>query len=172
MPAVAVRDRAIALYVLVAVSYGLDARTALAWLEKHDLTRGLAAGELTHLQGDHVAPAYRDAVEALWALCWTLSLVSDLNWGAACRDDFVHIFPDPRRDEDPAGFCPEPQLLPLGEILQAVDVGYLLHNCHVEARLTGSEPPTSVDETVLRNRRRALEWVLGGQPWHEIELDT
>ena len=71
----------------------------------------------------------------------------------------------------PAAFIASAALRPFEEIYRQADLHYRLHWAARNARLTGAEFP--VTEGFIRERRKALDWVIGVEPdWDEIPSDT
>ena len=86
-----------------------------------------------------------------------------------CDDDLASKFPKPFTD--PTEFIKSAQLRPFSEIYQQADIHYRLHWAARNAGLSGSSFPVS--ESLIRERRRALDWVIGVEAdWDEMPSDT
>jgi hypothetical protein len=108
------------------------------------------------------------ALEAVFALQWSLGLVSDLPWPTALCDmqDTVDIM-------KATTTCDNLTLRPLSDLLDQMDVHYRLHWACRESMLHGDEPPGELNESVILERRRALEWlVYPDRPWDDVDLST
>ena len=170
-------DRALALNAVIAASYGLPRADAAAWLRRQGLEGALSAGEVAYLEtGDEAARArIRFEVEAVQALVWCSEHVDALDFRMPCDDALVALFPDLGGDgrDSPAPFRRAAVARPVGEVLAAADLAYLLDWLHVQARLDRRPPPAGVvGHDVVEHRRRALDWTLWPQPWDEVSLDT
>jgi hypothetical protein len=73
----------------------------------------------------------------------------------------------------PDGFARDAKLRPLREILDQADLYYRLHWAVIELRLKGKKP-AHADEGIIRERHRALNWLIGymGQAWDDVSTDT
>jgi hypothetical protein len=58
------------------------------------------------------------------------------------------------------------------EVLEKSDLAYCLHWGAREASLSAKQIAGAVPESVIRERRRALEWLIGDDDWYEVALDT
>ena len=73
----------------------------------------------------------------------------------------------------PATFVTEAKRRPPEEILDAADLYYRLHWAAIELRINGKESQL-LDEGVIRERHRALNWLIGylNQEWDDVTTDT
>ena len=120
---------------------------------------------------DHTEQEKIDAqwlVECMQSLAWCLGL-APLEHFKDCDDDLASKFPDPFTD--PTDFIASASLRPFWEIYQQADIHYRLHWAARNASLSGTEFP--VREGFLRERRRALDWVIGVETdWDGVPSDT
>lgn len=107
-------------------------------------------------------------VECMQSFAWCLGL-DTLDPLQYCADDLSSKFPAPFTD--PSNFIQTATLRPFAEIYRQADLHYRLHWAARNARVSGGEFP--VREGLLRERRRALDWVIGVEAdWDEVPLDT
>lgn len=73
----------------------------------------------------------------------------------------------------PAHFIPNARLRTPSEILDMADLYYRLHWAAIELRLKG-HTSDKIDEGVIRERHRALNWLIRyqDQSWDDIATDT
>jgi hypothetical protein len=160
-------ERALALHVVVHVAGGTDVAVAERWLHALDVRHALLADEVEYLADAADDLRVEDAArstgaEALAALLWAMGLLGDLPLeGPAARA--TTVLPGPG---EPVG----------GEVLDAPRrTEAELHAAHdlaagmawalrADPDLEVGAAPGSLDPYVVRQRLRALRWVLG-DPW-------
>jgi len=169
-------DRLLCLNAVVACSHGCPKRDAQRWMTEHHLTSALTDSEQAFLSEEltteQVRAEFQDQVEALWALAWGLKLVRKLNFAKECSDKLVKLLPDPRVNTPLNEFRERCTLRSASELVQATDLAYCLHWSIRQASLTGQPPPGRVPPTVVVERRRSLEWLIGEDNWDDLSLDT
>jgi hypothetical protein len=157
---------------LAASAYGLDRRKALAWLEREGSLEILTSTEREFLGGRQMNPTpFIEQIEGMWALCWSLKVVPDLDFAKPCSGDFVKMLPDLKKDEAGAAYRRNASLRDSEEVVAKCDVAYCLHWAVVHAGLTG-KLKKAIKPYVIVERRRALEWLLSDETWDEAPLDT
>ena len=106
-------------------------------------------------------------VEAIQALAWSLGLV-EMDHRRLADDDLSQRL---KFQQDPKALIACATLRPIQEIQQQCDRLYRLHWYARNSRLVGKE--TIISESVVRERRRALDWTYGVEPdWDEVPGDT
>src|SRR5688572_30228081 len=65
--------RALILNCIIAVSYGFDKKKALNWLNNEHLMDQLTKDEIIFLDSRHIHTTFKQKVESLWALVWSLN---------------------------------------------------------------------------------------------------
>ena len=106
-------------------------------------------------------------VEGAQVLAWALKL-ADLDHTRGCDDDLVSRLP---AEGEETKFFEAATLRPLVEIQEQADLAYRMHWCAVSSRFSGNAG--ELNESIVRERRRALDWVYGvDEDWDEIPLDT
>ena len=168
-------DRLLCLYAIVACSYGFPKEKAKKWLAREGLDGFLSKSEEAYLKvsskggGD---PLKQWQVESLWALAWCVRYHSSLDFSDSCSDGFIQMLPDIAKDAATGSFRAGLQLRDKAEIVAKADLAYCLHWAVHEAEVTGQKAPGKVPGNVVVERRRALEWMIGQDPWDEVSLDT
>lgn len=111
--------------------------------------------------------------ECCWALFWALGLVEDIRDASAICDceRAIHLVADAK---DMAGFQAQCRLRSTDEILDMLDLYYRYHwACVQHKHIDPSCPVGSLNEEVVYERRRGLEWLISEEDdWHDISLDT
>jgi hypothetical protein len=119
----------------------------------------------------------QDALQFSWryecvhVLLWALGFVPELNP--------AHVVADVAQEAAllatlrPAGLAQQAKLRPPGELLDQADLYYRLDWAATQLRLKG-EPHDKINGSVIRERRRALEWLIGprDRAWDDVRLDT
>jgi len=167
--------RLLCVYAAVACSYGYPKDKALAWLSREDAFEHLADSEREYLN----ASANRNSnakwqwqVEALWAMAWSLGCQSSLDFSDSCSDSFIQLLPDIAKDESTKDFQEKLTLRNSAELAAQADLAYCLHWAVRQAQTQNSPTPGKVPGDVIVERRRALEWLISGESWDEVSLDT
>ncbi len=166
--------RMLVLHAVVATSYGFPVARSLGWLQSNGLSGEVTAGERGFLDAsDPARKAFHQwQVEAICALSWALGLHGQLDFSGPCPDDLVHLLPDLKRDESVESLQARVALRPREEIVRAADLAYCLHWSVRDSEIKGAKIPGAVEPGVIRERRRALDWMLAPDAWDEIALDT
>jgi hypothetical protein len=120
----------------------------------------------THTEQERINATW--TVECLQSFAWCLGLAG-LEPLKHCDDDLASKFPAPFTD--PSEFIAMARLRPFDEIYRQADLHYRLHWAARNARIQGGQFP--VTEGFVRERRKALDWVIGVEPdWDEVPSDT
>jgi hypothetical protein len=168
-----IANRLFCLNAVAAVSYGFDRSQAIEWLRQEQLDSLLTKSEFRFLNhGDGDVTSYQTQVEGMWALAWALCLVPELDFWKDCDDRFVALLPNLKKHERCIEWRRRSQLRSTEDIVAALDLSYCLHWAVREAELSGKYPPAGIKAYVVVERRRALEWLLGDEPWDSVSLDT
>ena len=165
-------SRLLAMNAVAAVAYGFDRKKALAWLASEELQGELTPAERRFV-ADGAGPArpFQAQIEGMWALAWAAGLVPALDFGRACDDRFSFMLPDLKVAAPGAVLRARARLRSAEELWAACDLAYCLHAAITSRRLAGGAV-TPPNPTWVIERRRALEWLLGGDAWDEVSLDT
>jgi len=173
---VEIQNRALVLNVVINCSFRMPTGYARSWLGTHGLIDNLTREEATYLTAidggldpDSQGPRLR--VEALWLLTWSLSLTPKLDWGAYCGDEMASWLPDLRSGEDPVRFRATTAVRDEREVLDEVDAAYCLTWGCATSNLQRLPEPGRLDQYVVWERRRALEWLVGDD-WDNPDLST
>jgi len=165
-------NRVFGILSLAASAYGLDRKKALAWLEREGSLEVLTSTEREFLSGSQMNPTpFMEQIEGMWALCWSLNVVPDLDFSKPCSGDFVKLLPDLKKDGAGAAFRGKASLRDSEEVVAKCDLAYCLHWGVVHAGLTG-KLKKAIKPYVIVERRRSLEWLLSEESWDEVPLDT
>ncbi|MDN3516372.1 DUF4272 domain-containing protein [Aquisalimonas lutea] len=167
-------DRILALYTCVSSAFDFPKETALSWLRQEGLYEELSPFEREYLKSNDESERATFAwqVEALWALTWVSGHHDSLDFSDSCADDFVYIFPRIRPEDTTRKFRNVASPRRIEDVVEMLDLSYCLDWAVMDARLRGAPEPGEVPGLVVQERRRALEWVAGEDPWDEITLDT
>ncbi|MBE7478978.1 MAG: DUF4272 domain-containing protein [Polyangiaceae bacterium] len=166
-----VAARGSALGYVVGIGFGADPVELRRDLERFGLWDWVSARERGMLTE---GASRQDEIDCTWltegiqALGYCLGIV-DMDPSRHCDDDLADRFP---LGVDPQRFISAATLRPLDEIQAQVDLHYRLHWYVRQCELTGV-PPKFVDGGVIRERRRALDWVYGVEAdWDDVPCDT
>lgn len=167
-------DRLLCIFVAAGISYGFEREKARAWLRSENLFGKLTPFEREFIENDKGShPVFEFEIEAMWALAWILGLIPRLDFNKECSNRFAEMLPNVRLGESSKAFRATVELRPTLEIVAACDLAYCLHwGIRQAAISTRMDLPGKVPPFVIEERRRALDWFLGNEPWHEWPLDT
>jgi hypothetical protein len=168
-------DRLLCLYVVVACSFGFQKDKARTWLLKEDLLRSLTVDEREYIANHPVRepnPERQWGVESLWALAWCLGCHQKLDFSAVVPDEFVSMFPDIRQNAESTSFRNSLQLRSVDDVFAKTDLAYCLHWAIRQEELAGVSSGLKLPRESIIHRRRALEWMIGEEPWDEVIMDT
>jgi hypothetical protein len=167
--------RLCAISACIAVSFEFDNLRAIQWLRDNDLWNHLCHDEVLYLEGEHktnrvLENAIQLRIEAMWALCWSVGLTKELDFGDYCGSELKSLVPDIARNEATTQLLRRCKLRDVAEIIAAEDLAYCLHWGVVEAQIRGLSIP--IRGYVIIQRRHALSWILSTDDWDEVPLDT
>ncbi len=168
-------ERSLILSILLTCIYGYDKRKALKWMEKEELADKLEKVEMDFMQNrlDLESRSFiYNQVEGLWALVWALSLEPHLSYLSYCSNRLANHFPELNDAGSKAQLLAKVALRAERELVEACDFAYCLHWSYIEMKVNAEENPMPIDEFAVVERRRALEWILYGQQWYEVDLST
>ena len=165
-------DRALSISATLAAACGFDPAIAASWLHSEHLSANLTREESDVLESSrgHAKPAFFPYVESLFAFAWILGLHDRLGPGDRCPNTLVSLFPRLDAGESSVSFRQSVSQRSNIEILRHADLYYCAHWAVRELEIGGKRSP--VDETIVRNRRLSLDWVLGAGEWDAVPLDT
>lgn len=165
--------RSLALFAVVAGSYGFDKASAISWLKKEGAYSYLAESEKCFLvDGEGDSSYIQSQVEGLNAFAWSLGIVKQLEFDQICENNLIKLFPDIKNNGDSSAYRATAKIRDFELLVQACDLGYCLHWATVQAQLDGKNLPGDIGSHVIVERRRALEWMLCKDDWDELNLDT
>jgi len=171
--AVEIVERLLCLNAVAAVAHGFDTGKALTWLAREHLESKLIWTERAFLQrGQGSRCGFQLQVEAMWGRAWALGIVSELEFWRKCSSEFVALLPNLKIDESVERLTAQINPIETGEIIAARDLSYCLHWIIRDIMMRNDRLPPDLEPYTVIERRRALEWILGEEPWEELATDT
>ena len=165
--------RSLALFVVVACSYGFDKSLAIQWMEQEGLIDFLSDSERSFLNdGKGHISFFQSQVEGLNAFAWALGFVKSMPFDSTCDNCLIRRFPDIKNDKGSSEYKTQSAVRSIAQIMSACDLAYCLHWAIVNAEVNDQDLHGVVGRHVIIERRRALEWMLCTDGWDEISLDT
>lgn len=166
-------SRSLALFGVVAGSYGFDKKSAISWIMQECATDQLAETEREFLvSGEGDSAYFQSQVEGLNAFAWALGVVKSMHFDSVCDNTLIKLFPDIKNGKSSSEYRDQSQLRSIEEILSVCDLAYCLHWAVRDADVNNRDLPGCVASHVIVERRRALEWMLTTKDWDEVSLDT
>ena len=109
--------------------------------------------------------------ESYWSLCYALGLVDSIeDAGSICDTDKAISFVSKSKDfEDFKNKC---KLRDVEEILDMLDLYYRYHWATTDNRMNPDTPIGNLNDEIVVERRRGLEWLFIDKDWFDIPLDT
>lgn len=153
---------------------GVPAEATWAWIDREGLRGSLSAAELEFLSGTGYMHqlTMRMQIHSLYTLAWCTSLVSDFSVLARLPDDLATHVPSVTKSEPSGSFLSRLVLRPIDEMLVQLDAGYCLDWAYEDAYLSLKQVRGRNLGPSVRQRRKALEWLMQGCNWDEVRLDT
>jgi hypothetical protein len=166
-------DRLLCLNACAAYAVGFDRDEAHSWLKSEGLFDKLTGLELEFFTTNpHAEMIFEDRIEAMWSLAWIIGIVPKLDFTKDCSDNFVEMMPNLVTQESGQALREKARLRSTEEVAAACDLAYCLHWGIRHAAITGQKRPGRVDESVIEERRRALDWFLSlGRSGHWIHSE-
>jgi Domain of unknown function (DUF4272) len=165
--------RAIALLGVIAASYGYPKDAVKNWIVKQNCEPALSAKERAFLEsGDQFSRYFQCQPDCLLMLAWALQKIESVDFLAACPSDLVEKFPDIRNNESSKSWGEKTAMRSIKEVLGVADLLYVAHSCAVDDLAGARMTARAQIEVSLRERRRAIEWILGWGGWDNLLLDT
>ncbi|OPZ79066.1 MAG: hypothetical protein BWY78_00264 [Alphaproteobacteria bacterium ADurb.Bin438] len=146
-------------------------------LRKYDLVGNLTEREEKFFIND--IPLRNEALQLVWqyescyALLWSLGLVNTLFFpDKTCSEGSISYLLAKCNSFDE--FYQKTKLRNVNEILDEADLIYRYHWAIVDARLKRISPPAKLEEGVVLERHRALNWVINhnNEDWDNVRVDT
>ena len=165
-------DRIFAMYCTGAIAYGLDRMKASRWLRTEGCSDSLTLRDKDVVATSTSSPIpFMEQIEGMWALCWSVTCVSELDFSKPCSSGFVKMLPDLKQDQRGSAFRARATLRSSSELIAHCDLAYCLHWGSVHSGI-----PVKLNKLVkpymISERWRALEWIFSDVDWDELELDT
>ncbi|OHA20333.1 MAG: hypothetical protein A2849_00980 [Candidatus Taylorbacteria bacterium RIFCSPHIGHO2_01_FULL_51_15] len=158
-------------HTMAAVAYGFETEKAIEWLRNEGISSRLTARESLFLQSGKDSERFKQQIEGLWALAWVMRIFEgSFDFTKDCDSNFVRLLPN-LKTENAANFRKKISPRPLLEVLGVLDLSYCLHWAIRQSKLSG-QLILKLKESVVLERRRALEWLFSAEGWDEITLDT
>lgn len=165
--------RSLALFAVIASSYGFDKSLAIRWLEQEDCIEYLSESERDFIEnGEGDTSYFQSQVEALNTFAWVLGFVKSMPFDSLCDNTLIKRFPDIKNGKSSSGYKAQSAVRSIDKIISACDLSYCLHWAIVNSEMNAKDLPSDVCSHVVIERRRALEWILSTDDWDEISLDT
>lgn len=165
--------RLMCLHVVAACAYGLDRAKAKEWIAQEAIANCLTNSELNFIShGDGDPEKFKLQIEGMWALAWSLGLVSLLDFSKECEPRFAALLPNLKILQPTALLKSKVSVRPLHEIVEACDLAYCLHWGIRQQQLLSKQIPVKIVPFIVIERRRALDWLIEANDWDDVSLDT
>lgn len=169
-----VSHRAIALALVASCAEGIPAEEIESLLARFDAEPWLSPHERQFVfhstRSDHDRVQFVWRYEAYWVLLWALSFVPDLGPPNAIVDAGAAVSVVAQRGT--ARFLSESALRSQDELLAEADLAYRYHWAVRNAQLKGTEAPEAVEPGIVMERHYALNWLVQGPDWDEVDTST
>ncbi len=112
--------------------------------------------------------------EAYWSLLWALGLVEELDFPSGiCDCDFAArvVF----LEKSFESFMEKVKLRSIDEILDEADLIFRYDWACVDARIKGENAPANMDSSVVLERHKGLNWLIGtygSEDWDTVQANT
>jgi len=110
--------------------------------------------------------------ECFWSLAWALGLIDDIA-DASSECDCIKAIKLVSECRDYETFRSRCRMRSPDEIMDMLDLYWRYHWAAVEERIDPSKSAGKLDEEVILERRRGLEWLIcDTDDWHDLTIDT
>jgi len=171
-----VRQRAVVLFGIVHTSHEANGPQTRKWLEDQNLSSAISPDENRMLQSNVLTD--KDRIDASWqvegleALLWALGELPDLSPPSALCDveRVQQVFSFFMADS--ADFVNKERMRPEDEIYEQREA-ILEHHWKIrDAHLHKKPVPADLNRGVIQEKHYALNWILDGDDWDEVQTDT
>jgi hypothetical protein len=172
-----IASRALALNILVNISFNAPVAMAHEWLKSYNLLSALTPKELSIVTSSsepsqETLNYLRWYIESLTVGAWAGGLEEELSPLSPIPDSLASHFPSLKDNESPAAFFSKFSLQPEGELLKKLDLFYRSHWYTRDCHLSGHQSQP-FHFGIVQQRRHFLEWVLhDGIGWDAVDLST
>jgi hypothetical protein len=166
-------DRMLAMAVIAMVDGGMPKQMAADWFQRNVKQHFLTPDERDILFGDAVddnESHYHP--EAIFALCWAVGMVEDLDFSRTFDHSVISLFPRVSENESSDALRARAQFRPVAEITAMLDLAYCVHWAFVQCRVKKQPFSEKVPPSVVYERRLALEWLFSDADWDDVFMDT
>ena len=169
--------RAIILQGVIAVAHKVEAQPIIEWFQEQTIWSDVTPQERAFVLGSAHTESeqlrYRWKQEAQWTLLWMIHRVESLGLPTRCCDTRRLVDEIiPALGDDLQSFMTQSRLRSPGALLAEDDRTYNLWCYAIAAQRRGESLPNDLNLGVLRERRRAFEWMDGNQDWDEVTCDA
>lgn len=174
-----VAARALILHGVVAAACDVEPEPIADWFREQGLWESVTPAERAFLRDPDAAPEnvrtiFQGHYEAQWVLLWVVGKVEHLGLPTRRCDTrrlVDEIIPALGGDVEP--FLASARLRTPGELLAESDRHYNLWCYYHRTRRTDPESiPADFLPGVLFQRQYAFEWLLGVEPWDDVQCDS
>ncbi len=163
------------LNVVLARTFGMPSRLAMAWLLEARLMERVTQPEWHYLtSGEGNDRSFALHLEAITGLAWLLGLTKTLDPAAPSNENLMPLLPDLRVGEPFPAWRSRSLVAPRDPTQAAavLDLYYCLDWAYLEAERRGQALPGMIDSNTIGQRRWALEWaVIFRGPYHDDPVD-
>ena len=171
-----IRQRAVVLFALIHTGYEAKGSQTRQWLEDQGLNSAISPEEdrifrsKIHSEKDAINATWR--IEGLEALLWALGELPDMSPPSSLCDvaRVQQVFSFFMSDS--ADFINKEQMRGEDEIYDQREV-ILEHHWKIrDAQIHGKPSPAGLNRGVIQEKHYALNWILDGDEWDEVQTDT
>lgn len=169
-------QRALCLTIVAAKGEGIEQDTIDQLVSHYGLTDHFTPGELAFIEQKNSSPEdklkFVWRYESAWVMLWALGFVETLDRPDAIVE--VVRLADIVGEQTTESFREAAKLRSVNELLDQADLIYRYHWAIVNARLSGAEPPGSLDCSVVYERHYSFNWLLGclKEDWDDVSTNT
>ncbi len=165
--------RLMCLLAVAAAAYGFSHEQAQKWIVQEELIEELEDNEREFLEyGKGEIITFKTQIEGMWTIAWALGIIKSLDFTKDCPNSFISKLPDLKKMESIELFKSKVSLRKEAEIIKICDFVYCLHWAIRQTEFEGISLPLKIQQYVVLERRRALEWFVSKDNWYDLQLDT
>jgi len=153
---------------MVQIHFGAPVKVVNDWVDRNALRTALSSREQHILTKRDDEVSEQEAadlfwyIEALWALVWVGSLISDIPLDKPVGEELASFLPNLKVNETPDRLRNTFRLRAPSEIYRKLDLHYLAHWYARDGNLRNYDTSPFVLDVIME-RRKALEWVMDAE---------
>lgn len=164
--------RMLCTHAVSAVAHGFPRPIVTKWLDSERLRGDLAPSEIEFVAGGGDQAAMQCRVDGLFALAWATHIEPAFNFAMDCPQSIARALPSFDVSGARKSLEQRASLRGAREIVAMADLAYCLHWSIRDELMNKRRTPGQLHPIYVIERRRGLEWLIGGSDWDDVDMST